>query len=216
MHMAPAVHKRFDSPWSPARGWDDTLVWELVLKLVRFIDQFDKSNFLVFSCIVDMDAIRKLSGEGLSVPSEVFFCNKYVSEHLITALGRAILRNHPEEFITLGADDLAHFMFDRNEDFREPFSNEWKREIYAAEKCGKSSYWQLVNSVTEGHMKDTPGIQAADMLAWSTNRENLAQCGQHGTGLASIIRSITAGASMTCDEAFIRQFLEREKMNDRN
>jgi hypothetical protein len=82
MHMAPAVHKRYRSPWCATKGWTDQLVWELVLKLVRFIDQFDKSDFLVFSCIVDLAAIHKLRSEGLQVPSEVFFCNKYVREPL--------------------------------------------------------------------------------------------------------------------------------------
>ncbi|HLH34094.1 MAG TPA: DUF3800 domain-containing protein [Alloacidobacterium sp.] len=211
MHMSHAVHKQIKSPWSPVRGWNDTLVWDLIFKLVRFIDQFDISDFLVFSCVVDMNAIRKLRSEGLQVPSEIFFCNKYVSEHLITALGRAILRDHPrQEVIGLRREDLAHFVFDRDEYFYQPFRNEWNRETHMAEESNKFSYWQLVDSITEGHMRFTPGIQAADMMAWSINRENVAQVGQYGTGLATIIRNITAGASMTCDEAFIRRFLERE------
>ena len=144
MHMAPAVHKRFGSPWSPTKGWNDTLVWELVFKLVKFIDQFDRSNFLVFSCIVDMNAIRTLRSEGHSVPSEVFFCNKYVSEHLITEIGKAILRDHEgQNEITLRKEDLAHFVFDMDEDFHEPFSNEWKQEIHKAEEHGRVATYLL-------------------------------------------------------------------------
>jgi hypothetical protein len=118
---------------------------------------------------------------------------------------------HPgQDTITMRTEDLIHFVFDRDEYFYQPFKNQWNRAQSEAEETGKISYWQLVASITEARMQTTPGIQAADMLAWSINRENTAALDQQGAGLATILRKITAGWEMTCDEAFIRRFLESE------
>ena len=73
------------------------------------------------------------------------------------------------------------------------------------ERTGKDSMWRLVDFVTEGSMQTTPGIQAADILAWGLNRENTAPEGHYGIGLADIVRKVTAGMSMHCDEAIMRK-----------
>ena len=109
------------------------------------------------------------------------------------------------ETIELTGDDLLHFIFDRNEPYRAPFSEQWHRELNAAETAGTSSIWQLIQDVTEGRANVTPGLQAADMWAWALNRENLASIGQHGTGLAEVMRALIPSSRKVYDEDALRR-----------
>ena len=76
-----------------------------------------------------------------------------------------------------------------------------------ANRAGIFSPWLLFDSVAEGTMTTTPGIQAADILAWGLNRENTAPEGHYGTGLANILRNITAGTYAYVDEKLIRKMI---------
>ena len=83
-----------------------------------------------------------------------------------------------------------YFIFDRNEEFIRPFRDEWNRAREDAEACGGFSRWQLTEEVTEADMKNAPGIQAADTVAWSFNREIAAQQGADGKMWAHVLRQI--------------------------
>jgi len=95
-------------------------------------------------------------------------------------------------------------VFDRNEPFFDSSKAEWIVEKDKANQGSAFSPWLMVDSVTEGTMQTTPGIQAADILACGLNRENTAPEGHYGTGLANILRNITAGTYIHVDEQVLR------------
>jgi len=204
MHMKEAMQRRRGGPFSHVKGWNQANAWTLVFKLVKFMAEFDKTELINFSCVVDMNAWRRLTAEGLSVPSEVDICNYYCIRPAVVATGQSVLMAKQSDIVDVTYDDLIHFVFDRGEPFYEKFRAEWNAGMDEFERTGKYSMWRLVDSITEGNMKTTPGIQAADILAWSLNRENTAPEGHYGTGLADIMRRITAGTYMNADEAMMR------------
>lgn len=206
MHLKEAVHRQLGSPYSIRKGWKESDVWELIFRLVKFISGFDKNRLISHTCRVDMDAHKKLLQEGISVPSEIAICNTYVPRLNVHYFSKMVLEVHAGiENVELERGDLLHFIFDRNEPFYGPFKDEWNRELDMFERTGKFSPWALVDSVGEGSMKTTPGIQAADMLAWAMTREVGSLPDQSGTSLHYIIQQIAAGTSMEASESAMRK-----------
>jgi hypothetical protein len=102
-------------------------------------------------------------------------------------------------------------VFDRNESFIGPFSKKVNREKDESERSGQHSIWQLVDSITEGNMKTTPGLQAADILAWGINRQNTAAEGKAGKHLAYILKQLVTCTWKEYDEITLRHEFTSEK-----
>ena len=118
-----------------------------------------------------------------------------------------LLRESESETISLASDGLLSFVFDRNEAFIGPFSKKVCDEKHDSERSGEASIWQLVGGITEGQMKTTPGLQAADVLAWGINRQNTAAEGKEGKHLAYILRQLVMCTWKEYDEvAMLREF----------
>jgi hypothetical protein len=204
-HMKEAMQRHLDTPFSRSKGWNQENAWTLVFKLAKFMSEFKNTELLNFSCVVDMDDWRKVNAEGIDIPSEITLCNAYVPRQAVLTAAKSLLNAHEgKKHIPLEPDFLIHVVFDRNEPFFAPFDAEWNAEKDKANRSGVFSPWILVDSVAEGTMETTPGIQAADILAWGLNRENTAPEGHYGTGLAEILRNITAGTWMHVDEDVLR------------
>jgi hypothetical protein len=160
----------------------------------------------MFSCEIDMDAWRNLHIAGNNLPSEIDLCNRYCSEHILAGFAHAqVGRMAPGGEVWLRRDDLLHFVFDRNEEYFGPFRDKRDAELKKVEDIGKSSMWQLVGDVTEGVMKESPGIQAADMFAWALNRENTMPYGSKGTGVADAMRAAVGSCMKVYDEESLRR-----------
>ena len=54
-------------------------------------------------------------------------------------------------------------------------------------------------------MKKTPGIQAADMIAWYTNREQVAEAGAKGKHFAHIARQVVPSFGQIWTEARLKE-----------
>jgi hypothetical protein len=206
MHMKEAMQRRPDTPFSHLKGWNRESAWTLVFKLAKFMSEFENTELLNFSCVVAMDDWRRVYADGVDIPSEITLCNAYVPrEAMLTATKSLLKANEGKQHIPLTPDDQIHFVFDRSEPFFAPFNAEWNTEKNKANSSGVFSPWLLVDSVGEGTMETTPGIQAADILAWGLNRENTAPEGSYGTRLANVLRNITAGTYIYIDEGVLRR-----------
>ena len=91
MHMKETMQGRRGGPFSDVKGWTQANAWELVFKLVKFMSEFDKTELLNFSCVVDMDDWRRLTTEGLSIPSEVGICNTYCCRVAVATATNSLL-----------------------------------------------------------------------------------------------------------------------------
>jgi Protein of unknown function (DUF3800) len=209
MHMKEAMGRWPGTPFSYLKGWNQESAWTLVFKLAKFMSEFKNTELLNFSCVVNMSDWRKIhDDEGIDIPTEITFCNAYVPREAVKTAAISLLKaNEGKQHIPLTPDDMIHVVFDRNEPFFEPFKDEWNAKKDEANRTGIASPWLLVDSVSEGTMETTPGIQAADILAWGLNRENTAPEGHYGTGLANILRNITAGTYAYVDEQMLRKMI---------
>lgn len=205
MHMRKAVRKGYGTPFSYTLGWDREKIWDLIFKLAQYMSTFKNGILTMHSCEIDMEAWRSLVTAGYDLPSDVELCNRYVCEAIMGLFAKELISNSPSEVIHLSKGDLLSFIFDRNERFMGSFSEKVNREKDISEKHHTFSVWQLVDSVTEANMQTVPGIQAADILAWGVNRQNIADEGSEGKHLAYILRQIVRCTWKVFDEAALRK-----------
>jgi hypothetical protein len=204
MHMVEAVHLKPGFPFSRAKGWDRDKVWELVLSLAKYMAEFRQGALTMHTCEIHMDAWRKLTARGYTLHSEVEICNCYVCEFIVAQFAK---QQHPAlPAPILPKSKLLNFVFDRNEPFFPAFSRLRNAHMELCNRLGVlNSPWGFVDGITEGYAQTTPGLQAADMLAWGINRENIASEGKQGKYLAHILRQLVFNTQKTVDESFLRQ-----------
>lgn len=180
-------------------GWTEQNAFNLSNKCLIYMSHLDKKRFRVFYCMVDLKAWRKLRAETYQIPEPVEMCNAYCSE---TVIGW-YLKHYPD-IITPHTDSVKYF-FDRSEYFFQPFFNKWNEKKDIAEKTGEWTPWRTIEQVTPVEMKKTPGVQAADIVAWAVNREHTVRDGQNASHLAKIIRGVLPSLSVVWDEDKMRQ-----------
>jgi Protein of unknown function (DUF3800) len=200
VHMREVVRQidEFDS----ARGWNQEKAFGLVGKCLSYMAQLDKNRFRIFYCAVDLVAWRKLRAETYQMPDTVDMCNKFCSE---TVLHWYLV--HYPGLIDPHQDTVSYF-FDRGEPFKEPFEKKWNDEKDLAEATGERSVWQIIDEVASVEMKKVPGIQAADIIAWSVNREHASKPGEPGYYLAEIMRKVVPSFYVVWDEVKMRQYFK--------
>jgi hypothetical protein len=65
-------------------------------------------------------------------------------------------------------------------------------------------YWSLIKTVTNADMREKPGLQAADLLAWATNRHH-AKVGQRFKFLREIMQGVISWYQIFFDEVELRK-----------
>jgi Protein of unknown function (DUF3800) len=212
MHMVEAVGLRDGSPFDKRLGWDKDKIFELIWKLVTFMHELDKEKFRIAWCEIDMDAWREMKNAGLPVPDEVTLCNRYCPGMVMPMFFKRFLEDN------VPIEREYHFVFDRNERYYDPFRNQWLGALSEAESTNVYSQWQDIRSITEVQdMKDSPGIQAADMVAWSVNRENASSEGKPGFMLAHVMRQVIPHFAMVFDKnKLMESFGTKERAEETN
>jgi hypothetical protein len=159
MHMVEAVPLR--DPFSKEKGWDDEKVFGLINLLLSYLTQIPKTTYCQFSCTVDMGAYRRLRAETYAMDAPVDICN--------TACVERVMFWYLHEY--KGVDLEAHYYFDQGEPFEPSFKAKWERETERDRDTGTYSIWSHIKHVGSAIMRQTPGLQIADMLAWASNRK---------------------------------------------
>jgi len=185
--------------FDPKYGWDQQSAFDVANQCVQYMSHLDKKRFRMSYCSVDLDAWRKLRAETYQMPEPVDICNRFCSE---LVLGWYL--NYYPEIINPHVDTVSYF-FDRTEDFKKPFEEKWNREKDFAEQTGERSVWQIIDKVASVEMKKTPGVQAADIIAWARNRETFTDEGDLGRYLAHIVRQVIPSFYIEWDEAKMRE-----------
>lgn len=199
VHMKELVRliKGFD--WK--LGWTATKAFELVGKCLVYMSRVDKKRFRMFYCSIDLNAWSKLKMEGYPLPDPIEMCNEFCLKGI---LGWYV-EQHPSGVLNL-PEDSAHYFFDRDEVFEEPFRDQWNIGKSKFESVGEKSLWILIDEVSSADMKTVPGIQAADMLAWSVNREHTAAKELPGRYLEIMRKVIPAGAIVWDEKTMMRKY----------
>jgi hypothetical protein len=101
--------------------------------------------------------------------------------------------------------DSVKYFFDKNEYFFQPLYDKWKNETNTSDATGRWSIWNAIDEVAPVEMRKTPGIQAADIIAWGRNRETFAKEGDIASHLAHILRQVIPTSYVIWDEAKLRK-----------
>jgi Protein of unknown function (DUF3800) len=192
VHMREVCHqvKGFDRKL----GWNDDNAFGLSNKCLVYMSNLDKLRFRMFYCSVDLKAWRRLRERTYQIPDPIDLCNKFCAEAVLVWYA-----NYYPGVIDPHKDRVKYF-FDRHEYFEPPFKARWNAEKDLTEKTGDWSVWQLIDEVGSIEMQTTPGIQAADIVAWGMNREKFAQEGQKAKYMAHIMRQVIPAFSVVWDE----------------
>jgi hypothetical protein len=194
---------RLEKAFAKELGWTHDNAFGLVNNCLSYMSVLDKKRFRMFYCKIDLNAWQKLRNETYQIPSPVELCNKFCAE---TILGWYLL--HYPDLIDPQTDTVKYF-FDRNEYFYQPFFDKWNRELNLAEQNEVWSIWKVIEEVAPAIMQKTPGIQAADIIAWGMNRETFAQEGDLAKYLGHILRQVIPSIHVVWDETKMRQEFKR-------
>jgi len=126
------------------QGWTQQEPFGLLNKMLMFLQDFDKREFQMYYCTIDLDACRKLVAEGYTIPSAVDICNQFCAETVMKAhLQKAFDRDPTAQY----AEEMV-FIFDNGEDFFHPFHKKWEREL---KRFKKEKGWNPWNVITDVH-----------------------------------------------------------------
>jgi len=160
LHMTDAA--ALQEEFRRARGWDDSKVSRLVCDAVQFLSSQSKEKFRGFCCTIDCEARKRLISRGAKIERPEVICSE-VCVGLTFVWGISVQSSSDAQIVGVQSLD---FFFDQGEKFKHQFE-----KVYIREKKKKSLVWQLVKTIAPADMKVTPGIQAADMLAWASTRK---------------------------------------------
>jgi len=192
MHMVEAVHlnREFDQ----SKGWTDDKVYLLINALLSYITQVPKDKYCNFLCTIDMNAYRKLQAESYQMDSP--------ADILATSCTDRIMSWYFIEY--KGMDLEAHYYFDADEPFEPIIKARWEREREDCEVPGAYNKWHHIKHVGTSIMRSTVGIQVADMLAWSRNREQ-TKPGERYESLALALTRLSPSCIAFWDENLLRR-----------
>jgi hypothetical protein len=156
-------------------GWTKPKVRQLVSDVVNLLGSVPPSNLCAFACAIDVRAHRRLRGEGYQIDPPSVVC-----AHL--GLGKLL-----EWYTARHSLEVSHLFYDQNEPFIRPIRREWLKSINPKKRIVDDLFWGRIANVQPVLMKDTPGIQAADVIAWSFARRLRNQPNDEWSTLATTL-----------------------------
>jgi len=201
---APYLHMReatkLKGPFTYKNGWNLQRVGFLVTDLLMYMQHVDKKRFRQFACTVDLVAYRKLTDEGFSFNDPIDICNEFCPFSVLAwyAVDYPVLLHS------------AHYFFDIEEPFKTPFEERWKEEkANQFDITGMREWWSVIKTVTTADMRDKPAMQAADLLAWSTNRNYAGDSDSAFKHCEPVMKTIIPSSWLVLNEEELRNRYEQ-------
>lgn len=168
VHMVEANARsgafRADKGWTPARV--NELVNELIHRcfLPFTLNEAEDTCLLGICCTIDSIAWETACKRepGLKQHGQAGVCARFVAELALRRLPQAPSKPEGHRYGTV------ELFFDQGERFKRQIEIAWKRAL--SRPPGSRGPLSLVSHISEKDMKKTPGVQAADFLAWHVNR----------------------------------------------
>lgn len=168
-HMTDLVTGNGD--FRRADGWDIEKRDSLISNAIKVILSMDQSKVCGFACAIDVRAHKRLKAEGYALPKPAVIC----AELGLAQLLAWFYADHPFQ--------LAYAFYDQNEPFIKSIRSRWLVEENNKRKI-KTPFLGMIANIVPANMKETPGIQAADILAWAFIRKLRGAPGDKWAGLA--------------------------------
>lgn len=181
-------------PFERVAGWTQDKINQLVSDAVDLLQKLDKKSFCSFVCSVNTSARSRLVASGSVIPEPEIICGRWC----LVRASEWYFEAHP-----LKIERMTVF-FDRGENFMGPLKKLWLTERTPPERVARNLFWDLIQNIIDIDMVDTPGIQAADMLAWSRSR-GLSEKDRVHRDLLNIIQHVVPNWNLVLDENNLRQ-----------
>jgi hypothetical protein len=162
--IAPWIHMyellAGEYPFERVAGWTEDKIRALIYDAQQLLDGLDKKRYRSFVYSIDTNARKRLIAEGYTVPEPQIVC----TQSCIKGAFDWYFQKHPKEV------EAAYIFFDRGEPFMHELSQEWRRKEKVRKLVSNEPFWGLIRNIQSVNMRDTPPIQAADMIAWAGSR----------------------------------------------
>jgi hypothetical protein len=194
LHMVEA-HAR-DPEFSVQKGWTEARVEELIELLLNkclrpfALNESEDACLIGLCCSIPAEAWEEACRQETRLKR---YGQAGVCARFATALALRRLPQDPDAPIGHRTGSLA-MVFDRGERFKRQVEEIWERAL--KRPPGRRGSLSMVSMICEDNMRTTPGLQAADFLAWHVNRwqEHLSD--------KAWWRTLTSGPGAT----FVREF----------
>ena len=144
------MRELFQKGKGPFRDWGHERKRKFILALLQSLSFKDRINLICTSLTIDLAEYRGLALRPDMKPPEAV-CVDFCLSHLFA---------HPNF-----GPEIADVVFDGNENFQRHLNYTWSRN-----KSNPDSRLSSIRLVSPPDMRNTPPMQAADLLAWAANR----------------------------------------------
>jgi hypothetical protein len=163
--IAPFIHMSdmvtYNDPFERVAGWTAIKIKDLVDDAIKLLNGMNKRAYCSFVCSVDVSAHGRLLTEGLDMPPDPI---ALLAKLCIDGAFSWYFKEHPQGI------EVAYVFFDQNEPYISEFRRQWLKRSSSSKMVLQDPFWGLIANVTPMNMRNTPPIQAADMLAWARTR----------------------------------------------
>lgn len=161
--IAPYVHMTDlitgNDPFEREAGWCSCRVKGLVDDVINLLGSINPTDLCAFACSVDVLARKRLKDEGYPVTDPAIICAE-------NGLGRLL-----EWYTDKHGIELSYLFYDQNEPFIRSIRRRWQRAVPQRKLVTGDLFWGRIAGVLPVAMERTPGIQAADVIAWAFTRK---------------------------------------------
>jgi hypothetical protein len=177
--IAPYVHMTDlitgNGSFKSGAGWDENKVDRFVHDISVLLNSIDKSKICGFACSVDVHAHKRLIAEGYDVTDAAVICAEVGVGNLFKWFDRT------QQL------EMAYLFYDQNEPFIRSIRRNWLKFNNPNKLVTDELFWGRIANVQPVRMQDTPGVQAADVLAWAFTRRLRNAPGDRWSTLADLL-----------------------------
>lgn len=160
--IAPYIHMwqivSGTDPFESRAGWTELEVDRLVSDAENLLSVVPTNEMCAFACSIDLNAHERLLAEGYDIGAPAVICAE---------LGLGSLIDWYEDTHGL---EKAHAFYDQNEKFIRSIKDRWLKATTRKKPIVEDAFWLKLAKVRDVQMRDTPGVQVADMIAWGVTR----------------------------------------------
>jgi Protein of unknown function (DUF3800) len=157
IHMTDAIS--LQGAFSISKGWTRNRVEALILDLLKVFTEFSDKPIKGVACTIVLADYLRAKSLFADLPRPEYICT--IDCLTLSWLWYASIPSKSDQL----EDKCADLFFDRGESFMGHAQDVWNHKNFRDRKA-----FRAIRLIAPADMRDVPGIQMADMLAWAFNR----------------------------------------------
>ena len=196
IHMTDLVVGK--DPFERLAGWTHEKKLKLALDAANVLQGLGIQNICAFYCTINETARLRLLTEGCEIDEPEIICAE-------TGVGNSISwydRTH--------ALEMVYLFFDQGEPYMHTIRRRWLQYDDPGKLVTDQLFWGRIANIQPMIAKNTPAIQAADLIAWAVSRRHRDEPEDDWARLANLLvgrweqPGILTATRLELDEATLR------------